>query len=305
MGKIQKLIKYVIDADYRFAIDSRFGKYDSMPDEEFLKRRFRSAMGKELDLENPQTFNEKLQWLKLYDCNPEYTRIVDKYEFKNYIAEKIGAEYTVPTLGRWDSFDDIDFDSLPDKFVLKCNHDSGTLVICKDKSKLDVKKARKKLSKALKKDFYLRHREWPYKDVKPCIIAEKYLDLSDPPIEYKLFSFNGSAKIILVCKGIAHTSNRTNTFYDRDFNKLPIQSLLPNQIEKEEKPAEYEKLLEIADKLSEGIPQVRVDFYISDGQIYVGEMTFFHNAGFCKINPEEWDKKMGDMIPLDIVKKYN
>ncbi|MEE1042961.1 MAG: ATP-grasp fold amidoligase family protein, partial [Clostridia bacterium] len=129
--------------------------------------------------------------------------------------------------------------------------------------------------------------------------------IPDGLVEYKLFTFNGKTEIVLVCKGIAHTENRTNTFFDREFNLLPIQSLLPNQKEKEEKPAEYEKLLEIADTLSEGMPHVRVDFYIVDGHIYVGEMTFFHNAGFCKINPEEWDKKMGDMIPLDIVKKYN
>lgn len=280
----------------------RKGFFNWLSDEAYLKMLYDTRMGKKLDLNNPQTYNEKLQWLKLYDRNPEYTRIVDKYEFKNYITEKLGPEYVIPTIGKWDKFDDIDFDKLPDKFVLKCNHDSGGIVICKDKSKLDREAARKKINKSLKRNYFWGNREWPYKNVKPCIIAEKYLDLPEGLTEYKLFSFNGRAEIILVCKGIAHTPSRTNTFFDRDFNKLPIQSLLPNQKEEEIKPAEYEQLLAIADKLSQGIPQVRVDFYIFEGQVYVGEMTFFHNSGMCKINPEEWDKKMGDMIDISIVK---
>lgn len=270
--------------------------------ETYLKLLYRARTGEKLNLSNPQTYNEKLQWLKIHDHNPEYTRIVDKYEFKNYITEKLGPEYVIPTIGRWDNFDDIDFDKLPEKFVLKCNHDSGGIIICKDKSKFNIESARKTINKCLKRNYYWGNREWPYKNVKPCIIAEKYLDLPEGLTEYKLFSFNGRAEIILVCKGIAHTPTRTNTFYDRDFNKLPIQSLLPNQKEEEIKPAEYEQLLAIADKLSQGIPQVRVDFYIFEGQIYVGEMTFFHNSGMCKINPDEWDKKMGDMIDISIVK---
>ena len=273
-----------------------------VPSKMWLSYRFKSRMGYKMDWKNPKTYNEKLQWLKLYNRNPEYTRIVDKNEFKNYIAEKLGKEYVIPTIGKWDKFDEINFNELPDKFVLKCTHDSGGIVICKDKSKLDIKQARDKISKCLKENYYDVSREWPYKNVKSCIIAEEYLDLPEGLTEYKLFSFNGRAEIILVCKGIAHTPDRTNTFYDRDFNKLPIQSLLPNQIEEEIKPDEYEQLLAIADKLSEGIPQVRVDFYIYKGQIYIGEMTFFHNSGMHKINPKEWDLKMGDMINLDIVK---
>ena len=150
----------------------------------------------------------------------------------------------------------------------------------------------------MKKNYYWSSREWPYKNVKPCIIAEEYLDMPTGLTEYKIFSFNGRAEVVLVCKGIAHTSNRTNTFFDRDFNKLPIQTLLPNQKEEEERPAEYDQLLAIADKLSEGIPQVRVDLYIFEGRIYVGEMTFFHNSGLCKINPDGWDEKLGDWIIL-------
>ena len=288
----KKCIEYIT---YRRLYSSYGQKID---DEEYIKRLFKLKMGYELDLDNTKTFNEKLQWLKLYNRNPEYTRIVDKYEFKNYITEKLGAEYVIPAIGRWDKFEDIDFDALPDKFVLKCNHDSGGLVICKDKSKLDINAARKKINECLKRNYYYTSREWPYKDVKPCIIAEEYLDLPEGLTEYKIFSFDGRAEIIDVCKGVAHTNNRTNTFFDREFNRLPIQSLLPNQKEEEHKPTEYEQMLAIADKLSEGIPQVRVDFYIFKGQIYIGEMTFFHNTGMCKINPYEWDVKLGDMITL-------
>lgn len=277
---------------------NRYHILNILSDKIYLKLLFRLKLNKTLNLKNPKTFNEKLQWLKLYNRNPEYTKIVDKYEFKNYIAEKLGAEHVIPTIGRWDKFEDIDFDSLPDKFVLKCNHDSGGLVICKDKSKLDIEAARTKINRCLKKNYYWSSREWPYKNVKPCIIAEEYLDMPTGLTEYKIFSFNGRAEVVLVCKGIAHTSNRTNTFFDRDFNKLPIQTLLPNQKEEEERPAEYDQLLAIADKLSEGIPQVRVDLYIFEGRIYVGEMTFFHNSGLCKINPDGWDEKLGDWIIL-------
>ncbi len=276
-----------------------------LPDKPYLKMFFKLKLNKTLNLKNPKTYNEKLQWLKLYNRNPEYSKIVDKYEFKKYIAEKLGSEYVIPTIGRWEKFDDIDFDALPEKFVLKCNHDSGGLVICKDKSKLDIQAAKEKIEKCMKVNYYWRGREWPYKQVKTCIIAEEYLDMPAGLTEYKLFGFNGRTEIVLVCKGIAHTSNRTNTYFDRAFNKLSLQSLLPNQKEEEQKPAEYEQLLAIADKLSEGIPQVRVDLYIFEGKIYVGEMTFFHNSGMCPIYPEEWDEKMGDFIKLPSEVKNN
>ncbi|MBE7046067.1 MAG: glycosyl transferase [Ruminococcaceae bacterium] len=272
-----------------------------LSDETVLKAHYKKRTGKKLNISNPKTFNEKLQWLKIHNRNPEYTRIVDKVTFKDYIREKLGDGYTVPTLGVWDKFDDIDFDKLPDKFVLKCNHDSGGLIICKDKSKLDIDHAREIIEKCLKRNYYWSSREWPYKDVKPCILAEEYLDLPEGMVEYKLFSFNGEAKVIDVCMGIAHTSSRTNTFYDREWNKLPIQTLLPNEKGDIEAPKELPQMLEIADKLSKGIPQVRVDFYIYKGQIYLGEMTFFHNSGTCPINPEEWDYKLGEYIDLSIV----
>ncbi|MBE7046071.1 MAG: glycosyl transferase [Ruminococcaceae bacterium] len=279
---------------------SGFSRFIS--DEVAIKAKFKYKIGKKLDLNNPHTFNEKLQWLKIHDHNPEYTRLVDKIAFKDYIAENIGAQYIVPTIGVWDKFDDIDFDKLPDKFVLKCNHDSGGLVICKDKSKLDIKKARRKINKCLKTNYYDLGREWPYKNVKPQILAEEYLDLPEGLVEYKMFSFNGESKIIDVCMGVAHTDSRTNTFFTRDWQRLPIQSLLPNEKGDIEAPSELPQMLEIADKLSQGIPQVRVDFYVYKGQIYLGEMTFFHNSGTSVINPPEWDLRMGEYIDLSIVK---
>ena len=274
-----------------------------LSDEFVIKNLYKFRMGRKLDLDNPKSFNEKLQWLKLNNRNPEYSRIVDKATFKDYIAEKVGAEHTVPTLGVWEKFEDIDFSKLPDKFVLKCNHDSGGLVICKDKSKLDIEAARKKINKCLKRNYYYSSREWPYKNVKPCILAEEYLDLPEGLVEYKIFSFNGQAKVIDVCMGIAHTMNRTNTFFTREWERIPMQQLLPNEKGDVEAPAELPKMLELADKLSEGIPQVRVDFYVYKGNIYIGEMTFFHNSGMHKINPYEWDLKLGEYVDLDLVKK--
>lgn len=274
-----------------------------MPDKFVIKNLYRTRIGKKLNLKNPTTFNEKLQWLKLYNRNPEYSKIVDKVTFKDYIKEKLGEGYTVQTLGVWEKFDDIDFDKLPDKFVLKCNHDSGGLIICKDKSKLDIKAAKEKIERCMKRNYFWVSREWPYKNVKPCILAEEYLDLPEGLVEYKVLSFNGEAKVIDVCMGVAHTMNRTNTFFDRSWSRLPIQTLLPNEKGDIEAPEELPKMLELADKLSQGIPQVRVDFYVYNGRIYIGEMTFFHNTGMCKINPDEWDYKLGEYIDLSIVKK--
>lgn len=206
MIKIKKYckaaFKYMVNADYRFKIDSARGKYNDMPDREYLQRRFQAELGKSLDLDNPQTFNEKLQWLKLYNRKPEYTMMVDKYKVREYIAQTLGEEYLIPLLGVWDDPDEIDFDALPDQFVLKCNHNSGLgMCICKDKSKLDISKVRAELRKGLKENYYIRHREWPYKDVPRKIIAEKYMvddsncgELTD----YKFFCFNGVPKFMYI-----------------------------------------------------------------------------------------------------------
>lgn len=298
---MNKYIKLLVDSQYRFAVLSSRGFYNNLSDEKYLKKCYKVKFHKELDLENPQTFNEKLQWLKLHDRKPEYTRMVDKYEAKKYVADLIGEEYIIPTLGVWDSFDDIDFDSLPEQFVLKCTHDSGGLVICRDKSQLDKEKAKEKINKSLKRNYYLHGREWPYKDVKPRIIAEQLItELSNGEglVEYKLFCFGGKVKMILVCKGEAHGSGRTNDFCDCELNRLPFTSLNPNSKGELVRPKELPQLIEIAETLSAGIPQLRVDTYLANGKIYFGELTFFHNSGMCTFDPEEWDEKLGGWIEL-------
>jgi hypothetical protein len=276
------------------------GFFNWMPDEMYIKIAYRIKMGKKLNLSNPTTFNEKLQWLKLYNHRPEYTMMVDKYEVKKYVADMIGEQYVIPTLGVWNHFDEIDFDKLPKQFVLKCTHDSGGLVICRDKEKLNKSAAKRKLERCLKHNFYYGQREWPYKDVKPRIIAEEYLELNKVDCaEYKMFCFEGKVKIVLVCKGEAHAdkvSVRTNDFYDVDFNHIPVKILNENSREVIKRPEEFEKLKSLAESLSKNIPVVRVDFYLVDNKIYFGELTFFHNSGFNKFEPELYDKIWGSYI---------
>ena len=278
------------------------GWFNWMDDVTYLKMIYCLKMGKSLDLENPKTFNEKLQWLKIHNRKPEYTIMVDKYAVKKYVADIIGEEYVIPTLGKWDHFDDIDFDQLPNQFVLKCNHDSGSFVIVKDKAKFDRKVAKKKLEARLKRNLYWIYREWPYKDVKPCIIAEKYLQNPDYHYcdrlrDYKFFCFNGEPKIVLIANDVCEGDERTD-FFDMDYNVTGMRTRDPNSDKPLPKPVCFEKMKEISRKLSKGIPHVRVDMYVVDGKIYFGELTFFHLAGFAHIQPPEWDMRMGEWIDL-------
>lgn len=265
-----------------------------LPDDIYLKHLFKARLGYDLNLDDPQTFNEKLQWLKLYDRKPEYTTMVDKYAAKKYVADKIGEQYIIPTLGVWKQFDDIDFGKLPDQFVLKCTHDSHSIVICKDKSKLDIKAARKKLTRSLKRNYYWA-REWTYKNVPPQILAEKYMgdDLND----YKLMCFNGKVKCSFVC------SERSNglrvTFFDNNWNKLPFERHYPASEKVILKPEKYDEMIALSEKLSGGIPFVRVDFYEINGQIYFGELTFYPGAGFEEFSPHDADYLLGSYISLN------
>ena len=274
------------------------GSLNFFSDEIFLKIRYRLEMGKKLNLKNPQTFNEKLQWLKLNDRNPEYTKMVDKYEVRKYIAEKIGEDYLIPLLGAWDSFDEIDFDKLPEQFVLKCTHDSGGLIICKDKSKLDINEARKKINKCLKRNVYYLTREWPYKNVKPRIIAEKFMvDESGTELkDYKIFCFNGEPKALFVATDRPYDTRFD--FFDIAFNHLPFTNGHPNAEKEIRRPEGLSKMAELARKLSGGMKQVRIDFYDINGKVYFGEITFFHWSGMVPFEPEEWDYKWGEMIKL-------
>lgn len=271
-----------------------------MDDEIYLRFFYRIVMGKKLNLDNPQTFNEKLQWLKLHDRKDIYTIMVDKYEAKQYVAEQIGEKYIIPTLGIWDSFDDIDFDSLPDQFVLKCTHDSGGLVICRDKSRFDRGAACKKINRSMRNNFYWFGRESPYKNVKPRIIAEKYMENtgSNDLKDYKFFCFDGKVKCFKVDfdRYIEHHAN----YFDAEGNLLPFGELScpPIPDRKLDIPQSVVSMIQFAEMLSTDIPFLRADFYDVNGSIFFGELTFFPASGFGKFIPDEWDKILGSWIPV-------
>lgn len=272
-----------------------------MSDETYLRLVYRICIGKSLNLSNPQTYNEKLQWLKLNDRRAEYTMMVDKYAVKDYVKGIIGAEHIIPTLGVWERFDDIDFSSLPDQFVLKCTHDSGGLVIVPDKSKLDIAKARKIIKHCLKHNYYWGLREWPYKDMKPRIIAEQFMvDESGTELkDYKFFCFDGEPKAMFIATDRSNPTEETKfDFFDMDFNHLPFTNGHPNATRAIKKPEGFEEMRVIAARLSEGIPHVRVDLYNINGHIYFGELTFSHWSGFTPFVPEEWDYRFGSWIDL-------
>ena len=269
-----------------------------IPDRKFLEWVFPLYTGYKLNLDNPKTYNEKLQWLKLYDRNPEYTKMVDKFGAKKYVASIIGEEHIIPTLAVYDRVEDIDFTKLPNQFVLKCTHDSGGVVICKDKSTFDKAAALNKLKKGLKQNFYWKNREWPYKNVKPRIIAEKYMSDGNGSLrDYKFFCFNGNAKAMYVLKDRS-VDTRLN-IYDMEFNKLPFEwGGYPNYNDTIEKPEGWLEMISLAEKLSQSIPQVRVDFYYVDGKVMFGELTLFPGSGFEKFYPFQWDAIMGDWIDV-------
>lgn len=303
---MNKFVEYMYNPWRVFKVLAAKGCFKNLDDKLYLKCMYRATMARKLDLENPQTFNEKLQWLKLYNRNNIYTIMVDKFEVKKYVANQIGEKYVIPTIGVWEKFEDIDFGKLPNQFVLKCTHDSGGLVICKNKNELNIDDAKKKIQTSLKRNYFDWGREWPYKNVKPRIIAEPYLELNNTEnIEYKMFSFNGEVKVILVCKGEAHNitdNKRTNDFMDENFQRIPLRILNDNSKIEPIKPLEFIELKELATVLSQGIPHLRVDFYVVNGKIYFGEFTFFHNSGFEKFKPEEYDYIFGKWIKLPQMK---
>lgn len=271
-----------------------------MSDEAFLKLRYRVIFHKKLDFKSPKTFNEKLQWMKLYDRNPDYIKLVDKYAVREYIAEKIGEEYLIPLLGVWDSPEEIDYDSLPEQFVLKCNHDSGSVIICRDKSAFDKEAANKKLKYHLGRNLYNWGREWPYKHVKPRVIAEKFLsELSGDVPDYKIFCFGGIPKVILLCADRFTEGGLRENFYDTDWNLLPVRRPLhPNTDYEVKKPGTLDEMLKLAKVLSEGKTFSRIDFYDVNGKVYFGEITFFPASGLESFEPDEWDLKLGEWIEL-------
>lgn len=273
-----------------------------LPDEMFIRLNYLRRMKQWPDLKHPTTYNEKLQWLKLHDRQPLYTQLVDKYEVRRFVEERIGGEYLVPLAGGpWNSFDEIDFDALPERFVLKCTHDSGGLVICRDKRTLDREKARRRISQSLGQNFYYHNREWPYKDVQPRIIAEAYMeDASTSELrDYKFFCFDGEPRMLFVASDRQTAGEETKfDFFDMDYNHLDLRNGHPNAAVPPEKPAQFGLMRELAQKLSRGIPHVRVDLYEVNGRVYFGEMTFYHWSGMVPFDPPEWDRKLGSWIGL-------
>lgn len=274
----------------------RLGRW--IPDKKYLEIYYKLATGQKLHLENPLTYNEKLQWLKLYDRNSLYTIMVDKYAVKEYVASVVGPEYVIPVLGVWDKFEDIDFDLLPDQFVLKATHDSGGIVLCEDKRRFDVIQARDKINAHLKNNLYHTLKEWPYKDVFPRIMAEKYMvdeggyELKD----YKVFVFDGVPKIMHV--DYDRFAGHKRNVYTLDWDFIDVCFKFPNNKDyKIERPVALDKMIELSQVLGRGLPHVRVDFYSIKEKVYVGEITFYHGSG-TEFFPDEWNYKMGDWIKL-------
>ena len=297
---LKKLVQFFINRDYRFLVLAGKGKKAHLPTDLFLKRMYKIHMGKILNLDAPVCYTEKLQWLKAYDHRPEYTTMVDKYAVKQYIAARIGEKYVIPLLGVWENADEIDFVSLPNQFVLKTTHDSGGLVICKNKDTLDIKSVRRRLNRFLQRQYYDCNREWPYKNVKPRIIAEKYMEDNEHKElrDYKFFTFNGVPKVLYIAQGRGRGEATVADFFDMDFNHLSFTIDHDQAQTPPPKPKCFEEMKRLAETLSEGTPQLRVDFYEVNGQVYFGEMTFFHCSGFEKFHPEEWDHIFGEWVVL-------
>lgn len=305
-GVIKKGVAVLKNKKKRTIYLAQHGFFRNMSDEEFLKMQFRNVFRYELDLEEPKTYNEKLQWLKLYDRRPEYTMMVDKYEAKKYAASLIGEEHIIKTLGVWERFEEIDFNRLPDQFVLKCTHDSGGLVICKDKTRLDVNAAKRKIEKSLANDYYMQNREWPYKNVKRRIIAEEYMvDESGYELkDYKFFAFDGTARAMFIASDrMSRTEETKFDFFDMEFNHLPFINGHPNSKRPLRKPRSFDEMRQYAEILSKGIPEARIDFYDINGKVYFGEITLFHFSGLERFEPQEWDRKFGDWIQLPAEKR--
>lgn len=296
----KKIIRIFSDKEHRYNFLNARGFSRFISSEKLLKIRYYARFGQELNLNAPTKYTEKLQWLKVYDQNPDYTLMVDKYEAKKLVAEKIGEEYVVPLLGVWEQAEDIDFESLPEQFVLKTTHDSGGYVICQQKSKLDYDDVIRTMKKNLNRNYYIGSREWPYKNVKPRVIAEKYMeDESDGELrDYKFFTFGGVPKVLYITQSRGKDEVTVADFYDMNFEHLPFTIDHDMAKTPPHPPKNFELMKSLASKLSENTPQLRVDFYEVNGKVYFGEMTFFHCSGLESFHPKEWDEIFGEWLKL-------
>ncbi|MBR5900435.1 MAG: glycosyl transferase [Clostridia bacterium] len=267
-----------------------------IPTKPYLKMVYKIKTGKKLNLKNPVGFNEKLNWLKVNDVHPEYTDYVDKIKVREIVKQKLGEDICFPLLGQWEKYQDIDFNALPDKFVLKCNHDSGSVKVIKDKSQINHSEFKKFFNSRLKINPFAIGREYPYKKVKPMIMAEKFMtpDNASDIEDYKFFCFNGKPEIMFIAT--ERSIDCKFDFFDMDFNHLDIVNIHPQSGKEIKKPENFDKMKEIAQKLSQGIKFARIDLYEIEGKIYFGEYTFFHGGGFWLFSPVEWERKLGDLI---------
>lgn len=298
---MSKIRTFIENPQYFITSPASKGWLNWVPDSLYLKVLYRVIMGRKLNLKNPKEYNEKLQWLKLNDRKPEYSTMVDKYEVRGYIEDLLGDKYLIPCLGIYDSVDDIDIDALPDRFVLKCTHDSGSVEICKDKSSFDIEGARHRLSQAMKRNYYATYREWPYKYVKPRIIAEGYLEGDGGDLkDYKVMCFNGEAKIIEVHENrFVEGKVHTQTFYDREWGIVPLTQVETVTVDRpSERPKQLEEILRLSELIAKNMYHARIDWYIEGDKIYFGEITFFDGSGFESFSTPEMERMLGDMINL-------
>lgn len=310
MNRLNKIKKIINEPQLLIAWLS-YNTIFRLPSKMYLNILYKKKIGDKINWKHPIAFNEKLQWLKVYDKNPNYTQMVDKIEVKKYLVKYLRKEgiknpeqYLIPTIKVYDNFEDINFDKLPKRFVMKCTHDSGGTVICKDKERFLSNKeiftsAKKKIQASLKRNYYWKGREWPYKNVKPRIIIEEYMENSgeEELSDYKFMCFNGEVKMIFTCTE-RYADGLKVTFFDTQWKKMPFERHYPASKKEIKKPKNLKKMIELAEILSKDIPFVRVDFYEINGKIYFGELTFYPGTGMEEFTPKIWDKKIGEWIKL-------
>jgi hypothetical protein len=273
--------------------------FRGLPDPLFLSMKYRLVVGKALSLHEPTSFNEKLQWLKIHDRRPEYTNMVDKYEARKYIVDRVGSQYLVPLLGVYDTFEEIDFAGLPNQYVLKPTHTSGDVFVCRDSSQVDYAALRREVGIWMRREYYWLHREWPYKDIRPRLICEQLLEDGDSELkDYKLMCFNGKVKCLFVCSGRNSSRGLHVDFFDMEWEPMPFERHYPRSGLAIPRPATFDDMVRIAETLSKGIHFLRVDFYEVNRRAYVGELTFYPGAGFERFTPEYYDYLLGSWLEL-------
>lgn len=304
---LKGFLYYIRNPKKMYGFFSTRGLLNWMSDKAYVKMAYKATTGKTLNLKNPISFNEKLQWLKLYDRKPLYTELADKYAVRKHIAQAFGDGHLIPLVGGpWKSFDEIDFDALPEQFVLKCTHDSGGLVICRDKTKLDKKAACKKIEKSLKTKYFYQGREWPYKNIPPRIIAEAYMEDENEAAgltDYKFFCFNGEPRMIYVSQGLENHATASISFYDLEGKEMPFRRSDFRPIQGEMAlPGNFAEMTAAAQKLAQMVdcPFVRIDLYSICGKMYFSEVTFFPCGGMLPFEPTQWDNELGKWIRLPI-----